>query len=235
VAEYGGRVWFSKSGSTTPSWTEVRPLGDTNQNWEKVALLPSSSYDNFLYAATTTRAYISFDYGDHWEEIQPAGDIDRLWKCVLYYNYKKNIILGDYGGRIYLATTGQSTSSYNATLVGNVDLSTVDSLSVKLNYTSTSNTTAEGDIIIDDFYLIGATSLVKDFSSGYPVIDETNFEITTESYLSSLDANGFLINSIGTFNEDSSPLMQDVFMFTPLSKSSSDEFIFRVKNRLVRK
>lgn len=123
----------------------------------------------------------------------------------------------------------------DATEVGTVTDASCDSLAIKLTYTATSDTTSEGDIVIDDFKLSSSGDYYKDFTSGYPTVDETNFEITTESYLNSVEANGFLIDGIGTFNTDGTALMQDAFKFTQVSKSNTEELIFEIKNRFKRR
>jgi len=123
----------------------------------------------------------------------------------------------------------------DATEVGTVTDNACDSLAIKITYTGTAITTSAGDIVIDDFKLGSSDDTYKDFTSGYPTVDETNMEIVTESYLNSLEANGFLINGVGTFNTDTSVLMQDAFQFTGISKSNTDELIFEIKNRLKRR
>jgi len=123
----------------------------------------------------------------------------------------------------------------DATEEGTVTDNACDSLGIKLTYTGTAITTSAGDIVIDDFKLASSGDYYKDFEVGYPTIDETNFEIVTESYLLSTDANGYNISGIGTFNTDGTVLMQDVFKFTAISKDSTEEIGFFVKNRLKRR
>jgi len=123
----------------------------------------------------------------------------------------------------------------DATEEGTVTDNACDSLAIKITYTGTAITTSAGDIVIDDFKLASSTDYYKDFTSGYPTVDETNMEIVTESYLNSVEGNGFLINGVGTFNTDTSVLMQDAFQFTAISKSNSEEIIFEIKNRLKRR
>jgi len=126
-------------------------------------------------------------------------------------------------------------ASGDATEVGTVTIAAMDSLAIKLTLTATSGTLAAGDIVIDDYKLASSTDYYKDFTSGYPTIDETNMEITTECYLNSVEANGFLLTGVGTFNTDGTVLMQDEFKFTQISKTSSEEIIFEIKNRITRR
>ena len=64
------------------------------------------------------------------------------------------------------------------------------------------------------------------FSSGYPVLDLVNNQITTRTFLSSLEANGFLIDGHIIKNIDTAPLAVDVSLMEADSKSSTDEFIY---------
>ena len=81
---------------------------------------------------------------------------------------------------------------------------------------------------------ISGGAYFKDLSEA-PYVDEANYEITTTSYLNSVEANGEDLNAIGVFNKDSTPLMQDIFMFTPITKSDSVGIVIEIKNRLVRR
>jgi len=75
--------------------------------------------------------------------------------------------------------------------------------------------------------------LIKSFVVSYPSFDYVTNEVTIRTYLNVLEASGFFINSIGLFNEDTTPLMTDETTFTGDSKSQTDEFTFIIKNRLL--
>lgn len=122
-----------------------------------------------------------------------------------------------------------------ATEVGTVTDNACDSLGIKLTFTATTDELEADEIIIDDFKLSSSGDYYKDLTSGYPTIDETNMEIVTESYLNSVEANGYLLSGIGTFNTDTTPLMQDAFKYTSISKTNTEELIFTIKNRLKRR
>jgi len=91
----------------------------------------------------------------------------------------------------------------------------------------------EGDVIYDLLRQWEASDLTKDFTTSYPTIDLTNLEVTTRAYLTSLEANGFLIDGLGFFNEDTSPLMGSEDTMDGASKSDTDEFAFVVVDRLL--
>jgi hypothetical protein len=122
-----------------------------------------------------------------------------------------------------------------ATEVGTVTDAACDSLAIKLTFTATTDELAADEVIIDDFKLASAGDYYKDFTSGYPTADETNMEIETESYLSSVEGNGYNLTGIGTFNTDATPKMQDAFKYTAISKTNTEELIFTIKNRLKRR
>jgi len=94
---------------------------------------------------------------------------------------------------------------------------------------------AAGDFIIDDIYLVETTNLIKDLDAGYPIIDEDNAIMTYRATLGVAEGNGFLINSLGSYNSDTPQFMQDIFLFPEISKSSGDEIVIEFRNRLIRR
>ncbi len=72
----------------------------------------------------------------------------------------------------------------------------------------------------------------KSFVSGYPVLDETNFQATIRALINSVEANGNSITEFGLFNEDGSPLMFSRTVFTAITKTSSVEVSFVEKEIL---
>ncbi len=76
----------------------------------------------------------------------------------------------------------------------------------------------------------GAT---KSFVTGYPVLDETNLQVTIRCFLNSLEGNGNNLTEFGLFNEDGSPLMYSHAVFTAITKTTSVEVSFVEKDRLI--
>lgn len=124
-------------------------------------------------------------------------------------------------------------NSTEATEEGTVTITECDSLVIKLTFTGATDELAADEVIIDDFKLAPLSSYFKDFDSTN--INETAFEVTSECYLNSVEANGFLLNGVGTFNTDATALMGDVFTFTGISKTLNEELSLRIKNRIVRR
>jgi len=89
------------------------------------------------------------------------------------------------------------------------------------------DTDLDNPVLIDGGYF-------KDFVSGYPTFDYTNFQVTIRCFLDTSEANGNDIEAIGIFNKDTTPLMQTVVkLSTSESKTTNDEFAFVIKERLI--
>jgi hypothetical protein len=132
-----------------------------------------------------------------------------------------------------ITNSGKSILIYRG-YTENGDLSATEYLAptqFKVGINQADVTTSDNDLTSP--VIISGADYVKDFVSGYPTFDYSNGEVTIRCYLSTSEANGNDINAIGIFNEDSSPLMSFVSKFTAESKSSSDEFVFVIKNRII--
>ena len=81
--------------------------------------------------------------------------------------------------------------------------------------------------VIGDTDLVNVVAInggnTKSFVSGYPILDETNFQATIRAFLSSVEANGNSITEFGLFNEDGSQLMFSRTVFTDITKTSAVE------------
>ncbi len=61
------------------SWSELRPAGNVDQNWQAVAC--DASGVHILALVRNGRAYVSSDAGATWSELRPAGDATLPWKA----------------------------------------------------------------------------------------------------------------------------------------------------------
>ena len=77
------------------------------------------------------------------------------------------------------------------------------------------------------------TDLTKTYVTSYPTLDETNFEAEIRAQILSTEANGFNINGYADFNTDATNKMGTESTITAESKSSTDQFTFISKLRLV--
>jgi hypothetical protein len=130
---------------------------------------------------------------------------------------------------------GDATGSSGGKAVALANTFDYYDITITINLIDGTDSISEDDIVIDYFGVTQDGDYLKNITSGYPVLDETNFEITTECYLAAIDANGYNVDGIGTFNKDTTPMLQDIFKFTAFSKSSTDEIIFEIKNRISRR
>jgi hypothetical protein len=73
----------------------------------------------------------------------------------------------------------------------------------------------------------------KDFVSGYPTQDTTALSNTIRCFLNSLEANGNNLTEFGIVNADGTPLLFSRTVHTPISKSSSNEITYIVKDKIV--
>ena len=98
---------------------------------------------------------------------------------------------------------------------------------------NSADTWVDGDIVMDDIKLASFDDFPKIFVSGYPILDETNLQVTFRCFLNTLEANGYDISEMGLFNTDSSPKIYSRAVFTPLNKSETVEISFVQKDKLV--
>jgi hypothetical protein len=90
-----------------------------------------------------------------------------------------------------------------------------------------------GDVVYDLMRRWSSSDLTNNYVSGYPTIDETNFEVESRGFLSSVQANGFPIDGFALFNTDNPDLAHSKDTFTDESKSSTDQITFIIKDRLI--
>ena len=95
------------------------------------------------------------------------------------------------------------------------------------------DTFVAGDVLYDLMRTWTAANLIQTFDSGYPSIDETNYETEIRGTLTSTQANGFPLDGFALFNTDGTPLMHSEDTITDESKSSTDQFIYIIKDRLI--
>ncbi|MCF7861154.1 hypothetical protein K9M79_02825 [Candidatus Woesearchaeota archaeon] len=80
--------------------------------------------------------------------------------------------------------------------------------------------------------IISGGAYIKDFISGYPILDETNLQATIRCFLNSLEANGNNLTEFGIFNEDGTPLMFSRAVHTAINKTSSVQIAYVEKDKL---
>lgn len=132
-----------------------------------------------------------------------------------------------------LTNNGKKVLLYRAFTV-NASLSATEYLAptkFKVGINGTTPDITNNDL--DDPVEITTGVYTKSFVTGYPSINLTTNEVTTRLYLNSLEANGNDIDSVGLFNEDTAPLMLSQDYMRAESKSSTDEFIYVIRDRII--
>lgn len=143
-----------------------------------------------------------------------------------YYKWTKNKADLSVGWNLFMNLT-----SSNATVVSSPTITACDYTFIQLTATASSDTWAADSIAMDDIKLISTDDYLDDIDSTSPELDEINKEVTITTYLSSLEATGYDIDSLGLFNDDGTPLMFGEITFDSESKNQTDEFSFTVVYR----
>lgn len=151
---------------------------------------------------------------------------------------------------------GSDTSNYYSTTVLNADLEigwntindggilstwdetgtvsgSIDTFVIVITTGDAADAFIAGDVLYDLLRQWETADITKSFTIGYPIIDLVNNEITTRGTLSTIEANGYLVNAIGLFNEDAVPLMDSIDTFDADSKSSTDSWAFVIVDRIL--
>ena len=115
---------------------------------------------------------------------------------------------------------------------GSVALAACDYSYIGIKADAAGTTWSAGDVIMDDWRLASDDDFFSDIDASYPTLDETNHEAEIRCTLATTDANGFDIDGFAIWNDDATELMLNEDTFTAESKSSTDEFIFIVKDRI---
>ncbi len=70
----------------------------------------------------------------------------------------------------------------------------------------------------------------KSLVTGYPLVDETNLDVTFRSFILSTEANGNTLTEYGIVNSDGTPVLFSRATFTGIAKTSSIEVTFIEKD-----
>ncbi len=218
VVGENGKASYSDNGI---NWTKLIPGEDTGIKFGN-SDARSITYGNgrWIVVGNSGRASYSYD-GVNWISLPYFEDdtgikFNGLPAISIAYGNGRLVVVGSEGKASYIKDG-------------------FTSLGIKLNFIDINQELSAGDIIADSFILFEEGNLYKDLTSDSLIIDEVNFEVTNECYINYAEANGFLLNGIGTFNKDDPEKSGSIFKFTPISKTTSEEIIFEIKNRLVRR
>lgn len=133
-------------------------------------------------------------------------------------------------------TTGWNWITSNTVLVSALTATgtpgtPLDTFQIIVTTNNATDTFVAGDVLYDLFRQWATTDLTKAITTGYPSLDMINLEATRRYTLTTLEANGYLVDSIGEFNADTTNLMLGQDFFDGESKSDTDEIIFNIVDR----
>lgn len=120
----------------------------------------------------------------------------------------------------------------NLKAVGSPSGTVMNTFGVKINTSGTTIGFTSGSVLFDLARQWQDSDLVKNYESGYPIINETTLTSEIRCELTTIQANGFDLDSFGNFNTDAAIKISGKDVFTDESKSSTDKFIFVVQDRL---
>lgn len=93
-------------------------------------------------------------------------------------------------------------------------------------------TPAAGDTALGTAVAINGGNY-KSFVSGYPVLDETNIQVTIRCLLLSTEANGNSLTEFGLFNTDGTPKLFSRSVHTAITKTTSVQITYVEKDRII--
>ena len=123
-------------------------------------------------------------------------------------------------------TTAVNALTETGTVSGNID-----TFIIEITTNNGTDTFSAADVLYDLLRTWIAGDLTKAVTS--TTIDNTALTVQIRSDLSSTEANGFVIDSHGNFNTDSTALLEGLEDFDDESKTDTDEFIFTTQNQFV--
>ena len=185
---------------------------------------------------TTSRDFTSKDLHS-WVYIATLADLVATGTAVTirfgsdssnYYYYDVNISSLSAGWNLVVFNSAGASGT-----TGSPTIAACDYYYIAFNTDLAADTIAAGDVIIDDLKAASADDYTKTYETGYPSIEEASFEVETQMFLNSVEANGYDLNSNAMFNTDSTPLMFSEDTVAADSKSNTDEFIYIAKDRVI--
>jgi hypothetical protein len=144
-----------------------------------------------------------------------------------YYQYTRDAADLAVGWNYITFNTGTADSTVGAPAIAACDYSYIG---IKADAAGT--VWAVDDLVMDHWRVASADDYFENIDAGYPVFDETNNEVEIQATLATTDANGFNIDGFALWNDDATELMMSEDTITDESKSSTDEFVWVITDRV---
>jgi len=200
--------------SDTKIWTiaDLSSLGNNITITQPFGLwffiLDQTTLDKFLTSGTVLEIKLGSDTSNYFSLTKEVSDL------VIGFNW------------ITSNTVNVEDLSETGTVTGNVD-----TFIIEVTTNNSTDTFIAGDVLYDLLRQWAISDLLKVEDTGYPITDTIALTVAHRSTISSTEANGFLIDGFGTFNQDTTPQVEGIDKFSEESKSDSDQFIYTAKNK----
>lgn len=167
-----------------------------------------ATLDKFLTSGTALEIRIGNDDSNYYSKEITASELQMGWNWiqlgVLNSNPETGTVSGDLVWFQIRVTTNDATDEFVA-----------------------------GDVVYDMLRQWTYDDTVKEFETGYPILDSSLLNATTQCFVSSVLAVGFNIDSIITVNEDTVPKAFNKALTEVESKTDFEEFIFEIVDELL--
>ena len=172
-------------------------------------VLDTATLAKFLIAGTCLEIRIGSDASNYYSKTFETTDLAIGWNWI----------------------TSNKVNIEDLTETGTVG-SPVDYFEIEIITNNAADAFIAGDVVYDTLRSWATTDLIQNFVSDYPTFDYTSLTTTIRCLVNSVQANGFPINGVATFNEDTLPLLATVASLNDESKTNTDEFVYIFKNRI---
>jgi len=236
----------SSGGDNSTDNTSTYKEGAGNTDATAQNLIANGTSTSKIWTLTPLTANIvASNYVSHWLYIKDSTTLDKFATSSCFnIQFRTN---GDAANLGYEITkdradlaVGWNLISSKSTIVsdltqlaGGPPSGNIDEIIITITTTVATSTFVAEDVVYDLLRGWADSDLIKDFVSGYPTFDYINNIVTTRCAITTVELNGFFFNSLGIFNEDTTPLMTSGDTFDGDSKTSTDEFYFQVKDRVI--
>lgn len=103
---------------------------------------------------------------------------------------------------------------------------------IQLTATGAAIVWSAGDFIMDNIYLASSGDFYDTYVSGYPVLDETNYQVTFRCYLSTLQCLGHSLTEFAIYNNDSTRRMFSRAVHIAITKNMTTQVFYIEKDKL---
>lgn len=221
--------------STDNTTTYKEGAGETDATSQNLITNDTSIY-KIWYVNTGSDFTLTQPYG-LWLYIKDATTLAYISAITIQFQSTLGTIRYYHDIDMSTITIGWNWITSNKKVISDLSFSasgTAGRLAIQIITFNATDSWSEGDVIYDLCRQWDPdTDLVSDIDTGFPSIDYNNSEVTIQSTLATNEANGFLIDSIGIFNEEDTPKLLSLGQTSGESKSSTDEFIYIIKERIL--